>query len=91
MGRWQGAAAGAVRRGRPVMMLRVLGGEANKAATSYKNKVVKNLNSIIMIYSKDHAIGEGARTRVEDAHDMAAEGRKRRSKLATSISMELIR
>ncbi|XP_062217184.1 uncharacterized protein LOC133917289 [Phragmites australis] len=47
--------------------------ESNKAAACYKNKVVKNWDAISLIYSKDHATGEGARTAVESSHELAAE------------------
>ncbi|KQK06796.1 uncharacterized protein LOC100845985 [Brachypodium distachyon] len=39
--------------------------EANKAAGSYKTKVVMNWDQISTIYSKDHATGEGAKTAAE--------------------------
>ncbi|XBH57941.1 hypothetical protein VPH35_079467 [Triticum aestivum] len=41
--------------------------ETWKEIKSYKNKVIKNLESICIIYSKDHANGEGAKTGAEIA------------------------
>ena len=40
--------------------------QANEKAAIYKNKVVHNWNEICIIYSKDHATGEGARTGAEN-------------------------
>uniref|UniRef100_A0ACD5ZI21 Uncharacterized protein n=1 Tax=Avena sativa TaxID=4498 RepID=A0ACD5ZI21_AVESA len=39
--------------------------QANEKAAIYKNKVIHNWNEICIIYSKDHATGQGARTGVE--------------------------
>uniref|UniRef100_A0ACD5VEB4 Uncharacterized protein n=1 Tax=Avena sativa TaxID=4498 RepID=A0ACD5VEB4_AVESA len=39
--------------------------EANEKAAIYKNKVIHNWNEICIIYSKDHATGQGARTGAE--------------------------
>ncbi|KAF8682003.1 hypothetical protein HU200_045459 [Digitaria exilis] len=47
--------------------------EANKAAACYKTKVVKNWEAISIIYSKDHANGEGARIGAESAQLPAEE------------------
>jgi hypothetical protein len=45
--------------------------QGNKAATSYKKKVVKNWDNISAIYSKDHATGESAKTGVEAREGIA--------------------
>ncbi|KAF7076003.1 hypothetical protein CFC21_080720 [Triticum aestivum] len=39
--------------------------EASKEIKSYKTKVMKNWESICIVYSKDHANGEGAKTGAE--------------------------
>jgi hypothetical protein len=45
--------------------------QGNKAAASYKTKVIKNWDHISAIYSKDHATGEGAKTGVEAREGIA--------------------
>uniref|UniRef100_A0ACD5XP41 Uncharacterized protein n=1 Tax=Avena sativa TaxID=4498 RepID=A0ACD5XP41_AVESA len=44
--------------------------EANKDARGYRTKVVKNWESIVTIYSKDHATGAGARTGAESVQEL---------------------
>ena len=41
--------------------------QANEKAAIYKNKVIHNWQEICLIYSKDHATGEDARTGAEAA------------------------
>ncbi|KAK1647148.1 hypothetical protein QYE76_064953 [Lolium multiflorum] len=43
--------------------------EANKDASSYRNKVVMNWQAIQTIYSPDHATGVGARTAAESVQE----------------------
>ena len=50
--------------------------QANKTCKelkSYKTKVIKNWESICIIYSKDHANGEGAKTGAEIAAEPLVE------------------
>uniref|UniRef100_A0ACD5TD53 Uncharacterized protein n=1 Tax=Avena sativa TaxID=4498 RepID=A0ACD5TD53_AVESA len=44
--------------------------EANKDVRGYRTKVVKNWESIVTIYSKDHATGAGARTGAESVQEL---------------------
>ena len=46
-------------------MFIVQANKASKEIKSYKTKVMKNWESICIVYSKDHANGEGAKTGAE--------------------------
>ncbi|KAK3160700.1 hypothetical protein QOZ80_1BG0063160 [Eleusine coracana subsp. coracana] len=61
--------------------------EKNKEAKGYRNKVIKYRDSINLVYCKDQATGEGARTASESSKEMAnKDGNKKDQARSTTTS-----